>query len=140
MVIRIPRGYISPLILSTSLHPVHLLYFSSPLLLPLIASYCLCLTTPCLSLPVALCSLFASLSFMSRSGFFSSLSLNVFFCSHLTSCFSFSLLSSVPVVLTSCPAVEGGRSRGGKGMLILSPQRRRAEGEIEKEREKMSLV
>lgn len=40
--------------------------------------------------------------------------------------------SSVPVVLTSCPAVEGGRSRGRKGMLILPRQRRSAEGDIEK--------
>lgn len=65
------------------------------------------------------------------------LSLNVFFCSHLSFLFLFlPLLSSVPVVLTSCPAVEGGRSRGGKGMLILSPQRWSAVGETERGRER----
>lgn len=42
-----------------------------------------------------------------------------------------SLPSSLPVVLTSCPAVEGGRSRGGRGMLILQ---RRAERELKRQK------
>lgn len=47
-----------------------------------------------------------------------------------------SLLPSIPVVLTSCPAVEGGRGRGRKGMLILSPQRQSKEGKTEKGKER----
>lgn len=135
MVIIIPWGCTPPTHTFTlpSLHPVSSLYFS-PFL---IAFCCLCLYDPSLSLPVTHCSVFVP---PSSSGFFP-FSLNVFCCSHLSSCFLFSLLSFVPVVLTSCPAIEGERSRGRKGMLILSPQRRSAGGGRKRERErKMSLV
>lgn len=132
MVIIIPWGYISPLIYSldksTSCQLCIFLFLS-------LASCCLCLYYPFLfSACHTLLTVCVSV-FMSLSGFFPH-SLNVFFCSHLSSCFSFSLLSSVPMVLTSCPAVEGGRSRGRKGMLILSPQRQSAWGKRKRERER----
>lgn len=57
------------------------------------------------------------------------LRLNGLLCSHLSCCFLLSLLSSVPVALTSCPGVEGGNGRGREGMLILSARWRSAEGE-----------
>lgn len=92
------------------------------------------------SCPLAVC-IFITLSLSSSLPHCLSLSLSpllsFLLMSSLCSCLPSvppSLLSSVPVVLTSCPAVEGGRSRGGRGMLILSPQRRSAQGDTERKR------
>lgn len=55
-----------------------------------------------------------------------------FVCIFLSVFLPLSSFPSVPLVFTSCSAVEG--SRGGKGMLILSPQRRSGwERETERE-------
>lgn len=91
---------------------------------------------PCLPLPITL-DFFLFVVFTSLSGFYFIL----FFAP--TQCFSlcshlFSYSSLVPVVLTSGPGIEGGRGRGRKGMLILSPQWLSVDRETE--REKMSLV
>lgn len=126
----IPWGYIFPphllalqvCILSTSYTFLSIILFHC-----IVLSLC----NYAIALPACHTLLSSHLSLsLSLSGF-SICFLNAFFCSHLSSCFFLSLLSSVPVVLTSCPGVKGGRSRGRKGMLILSPQWRSA-----KERQK----
>lgn len=134
MVIKIPRGYIFPHSHHKSapcpLCFVFLFHCISQSLSSRPSSPCACHTQLCLFL-----CLLVSLSLSLSSDF--SLSLNVFFCSNLSR-FSFSLLSPLPVVLTSCPVIEGGRSRGGRGMLILQ---RCAERELARGREtEMSLV
>jgi len=75
------------------------------------------------SLPVTLCSLFVYYPLNSLRLFSSLLmSFFFFFFFHIPSCSSLSILFAFPVVLTSCPRIEGVRRRGKKGMLILSPQ------------------
>lgn len=62
-----------------------------------------------------------------------------FVCIFLSVFLPLSSFPSVPLVFTSCSAVEG--SRGGKGMLILSPQRRSGwERDRKRDGEKMALV
>lgn len=127
MVIKIPRGYIFPHSHHKSAPcPLAVFCFSLPLHLSVFVF--LSLVSVCL--PHSALCLFLCPHFSLSSDF--SLSLNAFFCSDLSR-FSFPLLSSLPVVLTSCPAIEGGRSRGGRGMLILH---RRAERELEREGER----
>lgn len=62
-----------------------------------------------------------------------------FVCIFLSVFLPLSSFPSVPLVFTSCSAVEG--SRGGKGMLILSPQRRSSwERDRKRDGKKMALV
>lgn len=135
MLIKLPCSCIYLLILSTIPHLVHSHYYIFPLLRYIIASFCHsshssfffgCHTQHLISLSPRL------------SGFFlfvlMSSSVSIF-----PPCFSsmLRLLSSIPVVLTSCPAIEG--SRGRRGMLILSTQRQSARGETQKrERENVT--
>lgn len=134
------RIYFPP-ILSTSLHPVHLLcvcVFSSnfveyivPFVFVFSSVFLLCLshTQLCISLSLWLWHFFYPFFLLMPS----------FVCIFLSVFLPLSSFPSVPLVFTSCSAVEG--SRGGKGMLILSPQRRSGwERDRKRDGEKMALV